>query len=148
MYSLAIVFHTALASPSGESSVNGDIVPVIYPRADISALADRVIDDSPVENATAPSVPVAVKSILLVQFAYNAPTASPLRVSTISQIPVEDTTSDKSAVAVRLIATFPSPLTHITAVPDYDRLISENHTTNPDLRGSIHPLEYHTGNPH
>ena len=118
LYSVAREFHTALASHSGDNSVNGDIVPVIYPRADISALADRVIGDSPVVNATAQSVQVAVKSILLVQFAYNAPTASPLRVSTISQIPVADTTSDKSAVAFRLIATFPSPLTHITAVPD------------------------------
>jgi len=148
LYSVAIVFHTALARPSGDSSVNGVISPVICPRADISALADRVIDDSPVEKATAQSVPVAVRSILLVPFAYKAPTASPVTVSKISQIPVEDTTSDKSAVAFRLIATFPSPLTHITAVPDCDRLISENHTTNPDLRGSIHPLEYHTGNPH
>lgn len=118
LYSLAIVFHTALASPSGDSSVNGVISPVICPRADISALAERVIDDSPVEKATAPSVPVAVRSILLVPFAYKAPTAFPLRVSKISQIPVEDTTSERSAVAVRLIATFPSPLTHITAVPD------------------------------
>lgn len=118
LYSVAREFHTALASHSGESSVNGVISPVIYPRAEISALADSVIVDSPVVNATAQSVQVAVKSILLVQFAYNAPTASPVSVSKISQIPVADTTSDKSAVAFRLIATFPSPLTHITAVPD------------------------------
>ena len=118
LYSVAREFHTALASHSGDNSVNGDIVPVIYPRADISALADSVIVDSPVVNATAQSVQVAVKSIFDVPFAYKAPTASPVSVSTISQIPVEDTTSDKSAVAFRLIATFPSPLTHITAVPD------------------------------
>lgn len=148
MYSLAIVFHTALASHSGESSVKGVISPVICPRAEISALAERVIDDSPVENATAHNVQVVVSSILLVPFAYSAPTASPVTVRSISQIPVADTTSDRSAVAVRFIASVPSQLTHITAVPDCDRLISENATTYQALRGSIHPLEYHTGNPH
>ena len=117
LYSLAIVFHTALASPSGDSSVNGVISPVICPRADISALAERVIDDSPVVNATAQSVPVAVKSILLVPFAYKAPTASPVTVSKISQIPVADTTSDNSAVPVRVISICQSQFTPITASP-------------------------------
>lgn len=117
MYSLAIVFHTALASHSGESSVNGVISPVICPRADISALADRVITDSQVENATAHNVQVAVSSMFDVPFAYKAPTASPVTVSKISQIPVADTTSDNSAVPVRVISICQSQFTPITASP-------------------------------
>ena len=128
-------FHTALASPSGDNSVNGDITQVICPRADISALADNVIEDSHVEKATAPSVHVPVSSILLDPFAYKAPTASHVRVRSISQIPVEDTTSDKSAFAVSSIRIFPSQFTPITAVPACDRLISENDTIYHAFRG-------------
>ena len=69
LYSFAREFHTALASHSGDSSVNGLIVPVIYQRAFISAVAVSVAVDIPVENATAPSVPVAVRSIFADQFA-------------------------------------------------------------------------------
>ena len=76
-----------------------------------------MITDSQVENATAQSVQVAVKSIFDVPFAYKAPTASPVTVSKISQIPVADTTSDRSAVAVSSIKILPSPFTHITAFP-------------------------------
>lgn len=63
LFSDARAAHTAFASHSGESSVNGLIDPVINPSAEMSASAERVTKDSPVENATAPRVPVAVKDI-------------------------------------------------------------------------------------
>lgn len=117
LYSLAREFHTACASHSGDSSVNGLIVPVINPRADISAVAFIVIEDSPLPNAIAQSVPVADKSILQDPIAYKAPTASPVPVIVIVHSPVADTTSDKSAKPVNVISICPSPFTHITAFP-------------------------------
>lgn len=129
LYSLAREFHTALASHSGESSVNGDIVHVINPRADISALAERVTEDSHVVNATAQSVQIPVSSISDTQFAYKAPTESPVSVRRISQIPVEDTTRESSALAERVIDDSPTQFTPITAFHVPDRLISVNATT-------------------
>lgn len=117
LYSLAREFHTACASHSGESSVNGLIVPVIYQRADISAVAFSVIDDSQLPNAIAPSVPVADRSILQDPTAYKAPTASPVPVIVTVHSPVAETTSERSAVAMREISICPSPFTHITAFP-------------------------------
>lgn len=64
LYSVASESHTAFARPSGDSGVNGDISPVIYPRAVISASAVSVIVDSPVENAMAHNVPDPVSVIL------------------------------------------------------------------------------------
>lgn len=148
LFSFASADHTAFARFSGDSSVNGVISPVIYPIADISASAVRVMFDSQVENATAQRVPVAHNTISEVPVPYKAPTDCPVRVSTILQIPVEDTTSDKSAFAVSCIKLSPSPFTHITAVPFPVRFISEKATTYPDFLGSIQPVLYHTGSPH
>ena len=60
LYSVASESHTALASHSGDNGVNGDISPVIYQRAVISASAVSVMVDSPVEKAIAQSVPLPV----------------------------------------------------------------------------------------
>lgn len=58
--SVASESHTAFASHSGDNGVNGDISPVIYPRAVISASAVKVTVDAPVEKAIAQSVPLPV----------------------------------------------------------------------------------------
>ena len=114
LFSLARADHTAFASHSGDSSLNGFIEPVINPRADISAVQFKDIVLVPVQNALAHRVPVAVRVISLVPEAYIEPTSSPVAVTIISQVPVADTTSERSHRATRVISQVPSPFTPIT----------------------------------
>lgn len=60
LFSVAKACHTACANHCGESSVNGVIIPVIWPRAVISASAVILINDSHVEKAIAHNVPIPV----------------------------------------------------------------------------------------
>ena len=69
LFSVARADHTAFASHSGDSSVNGFILQVINPRADIVAAALKVISLTQVPNALAHIVPDAVKVISLVPLA-------------------------------------------------------------------------------
>jgi hypothetical protein len=114
LFSLARADQTAFASHSGESGVNGFISPVICQRADITAVGDTVIVDTHVQKAFAPIVPFAVTSISLVQEAVSDPITSPVGVITISQVPFDDTTSDRFHNAVTTTSHVPSQFTHIT----------------------------------
>lgn len=139
LFSIASADHTALARPSGDSSVNGFIAPVINPRADIFASDVFVITISPLPNAIAPTVPVADRDILLVPVAYIVPITSPVAVTTISHTPVDDTTRDRSASAVSVIGQFQSPLTHITGEAVLFSTLSEEATIYQAFLGNIQP---------
>lgn len=120
MFSLARADHTALASHSGDSSVNGFIDPVINPRADISAVQFRDIVLVPVPKAFAHIVPVADSVMALVPAQYIDPINSPVAVTTISQVPLAETTSDRSPRAVSVIQQVQSQFTPITGLAVLD----------------------------
>lgn len=103
LFSEASADHTAFASHSGDSGVNGFISPVICPRADMIAVGDTVIVATHVQKAFAPIVPFAVSVISLVHDAVSEPITSPVAVTTISQVPFDETTSDRFHNAVTTI---------------------------------------------
>jgi hypothetical protein len=139
LFSVARADHTALARPSGESSVNGFIEPVINHFAAILAFQARDIEPCQLPNAIAPTVPVADSVILLVPAQYIVPIVCPVAVTTILQVPADDTTRDRSASAVSVISQLPTPLTHITGLAVLFSTLSEYPTTYPDFLGSIQP---------
>jgi hypothetical protein len=80
----------------------------------ITAVGDTVIVHSQVQNAIAHTVPVAVSEILLVHDAEREPITCQVAVTTILQVQLDDTTSESSHSAVRIISHVPFPFTHIT----------------------------------
>jgi hypothetical protein len=139
LFSVARADHTALARPSGESSVNGFIEPVINHFAAILAFQARDIEPCQLPNAIAPTVPVADSVILLVPAQYIVPIVCPVAVTTILQVPFDDTTRDKSAIAFNIIGQVPTPLTHITGFAVLFSTLSEEATIYQAVLGSIQP---------
>jgi hypothetical protein len=80
----------------------------------ITAVGDTVIVHSPVQNAIAHTVPVAVSEISLVHDAEREPITCQVAVTTILHVPFDDTTSDRFHNAVTTISHVPFPFTHIT----------------------------------
>lgn len=149
LYSVASESHTAFASHSGDNGVNGDISPVIYPRAVISASAVMVTIDSQVENAIAQRVPVPVNVAVAFPAPYRAAAISPHIDKVIVQSPVADDIRDSSADHESTIVVSQSPLIPITAVPDCPSCISEKPTTYPATLGNIHQFcQYPVGSHH
>jgi hypothetical protein len=77
--------------------------------------------------------------MLLVPAQYIVPIVCPVAVTTILQVPADDTTRDRSASAVSVISQLPTPLTHITGLAVLFSTLSEYPTTYPDFLGSIQP---------
>lgn len=134
------LLHTAFASHSGESSVNGFIVPVICQSAFISAVAVSVMPDIQLENATAPSVHIHDRFISQEPSQYNAHNQFHVAVSIILHTHEDETMSDNEAVDESSIVTVQEVFTPITAFHVQFNWFSENHTTYHALRGISHPV--------
>lgn len=148
LFSLARDDQIALANHSGESSVNGFISPVMCHIAEIVADPLRFILLVPDQNALAHISPVAKNVISNVPTPYITHKVCPVAVMVTSHIPLADTTSDNTHTITVVAETSQDIFIPLTAFHNPSSRLSENPFRYPAVRGSIHPEEYHTGNPH